>query len=234
MKKLLTLIFVCLPVLAFAASPGHTTKSTASKTVKTAVKKAEAKKTATPKTATKASKEKVETPKANLKKSAKIVEAKKLTGKKDKMTHKTAKAESSKAKNKQAETHKKQDKVKTSAKKEKVSSQQTETGAVKQTAPKATKSVTKSVVVPSCNDQKVFAVLSDAFRQQGQATHTQMTVKQITQARETQSYPDKGIRSCHSLVETNGVKYETDYSVILNDQGFFVQVENAQPAHSRF
>ena len=33
-----------------------------------------------------------------------------------------------------------------------------------------------------------------------------------------------------AIVETNGVKYVTDYSIILNDKGFFVQVENAQPA----
>jgi len=49
------------------------------------------------------------------------------------------------------------------------------------------------------------------------------------QARETQSYPQQGIRSCNAIVETNGVKYVTDYSIILNDKGFFVQVENAAP-----
>ena len=69
---------------------------------------------------------------------------------------------------------------------------------------------------------------------QGETTQTlqdsQMTVKQISQARETQSYPQQGIRSCNAIVETNGVKYVTDYSIILNDKGFFVQVENAQPA----
>ena len=58
-----------------------------------------------------------------------------------------------------------------------------------------------------------------------------MTVKQITQARETQSYPQqRHSRSCNAIVETNSVKYVTDYSIILNDKGFFVQVENAQPA----
>ena len=97
-------------------------------------------------------------------------------------------------------------------------------------AQKTASMVTKSVVVPRCNDSKVFAVLSDAFKKQGVATNTQMTVKQITQARETQSYPQQGIRSCHAVVETNSVKYITDYSIILNDKGFFVQVENAQPA----
>lgn len=97
-------------------------------------------------------------------------------------------------------------------------------------AQKTANTVTKSVVVPRCNDSKVFAVLSDAFKKQGAATNTQMTVKQITQARETQSYPQQGIRSCNAIVETNSVKYVTDYSIILNDKGFFVQVENAQPA----
>ena len=97
-------------------------------------------------------------------------------------------------------------------------------------AQKTASMVTKSVVVPRCNDSKVFAVLSDAFKKQGAATNTQMTVKQIAQARETQSYPQQGIRSCNAIVETNGVKYVTDYSIILNDKGFFVQVENAQPA----
>ena len=101
---------------------------------------------------------------------------------------------------------------------------------VETVAQKTENTVTKSVVVPRCNDSKVFAVLSDAFKKQGVATNTQMTVKQITQARETQSYPQQGIRSCNAIVETNGVKYVTDYSIILNDKGFFVQVENAQPA----
>ena len=101
---------------------------------------------------------------------------------------------------------------------------------VETVAQKTANTVTKSVVVPRCNDSKVFAVLSDAFKKQGVATNTQMTVKQITQARETQSYSQQGIRSCNAIVETNGVKYVTDYSIILNDKGFFVQVENAQPA----
>ena len=101
---------------------------------------------------------------------------------------------------------------------------------VETVAQKTANTVTKSVVVPRCNDSKVFAVLSDAFKKQGAATNTQMTVRQITQARETQSYPQQGIRSCNAIVETNGVKYVTDYSIILNDKGFFVQVENAQPA----
>ena len=101
---------------------------------------------------------------------------------------------------------------------------------VETVAQKTANTVTKSVVVPRCNDSKVFAVLSDAFKKQGAATNTQMAVKQITQAHETQSYPQQGIRSCNAIVETNSVKYVTDYSIILNDKGFFVQVENAQPA----
>ncbi|WP_192894328.1 hypothetical protein [Rodentibacter pneumotropicus] len=97
---------------------------------------------------------------------------------------------------------------------------------LKNTPPKQT---TKAVIVPKCQDNQVAKVLSDAFKQQGKVTGTQMTVKQIKQAYETQYYPQQGIRSCHALVETFGKKYQTDYSVILNGSGFFVQVENAQP-----
>ena len=89
------------------------------------------------------------------------------------------------------------------------------------------KPVYKPVIVPQCNDFSVSKVLSDAFKQQGDATKTSMMVKQILQARETQFYPQKGIRSCHALVVTESKSYQTDYSVILNDKGFFVQVENA-------
>ncbi|OBX48478.1 hypothetical protein [Haemophilus haemolyticus] len=89
------------------------------------------------------------------------------------------------------------------------------------------KSVYKPVIVPQCNDFSVSKVLSDAFKQQGDATKTSMMVKQILQARETQFYPQKGIRGCHALVVTDGKSYQTDYSIILNDKGFFVQVENA-------
>lgn len=89
------------------------------------------------------------------------------------------------------------------------------------------KPVYKPVIVPQCNDFSVSKVLSDAFKQQGDATKTSMMVKQILQARETQFYPQKGIRSCHALVVTESKSYQTDYSIILNDKGFFVQVENA-------
>ena len=89
------------------------------------------------------------------------------------------------------------------------------------------KSVYKPVIVPQCNDFSVSKVLSDAFKQQGDLTKTSMMVKQILQARETQFYPQKGIRSCHALVVTETKSYQTDYSIILNDKGFFVQVENA-------
>ena len=255
MKKLLAVIFALLPVLAFAASPNHTAKSTQTKSVKTAAKKVEAKKATTPKTVAKTAK-----------KPAKIVEAKQAVTKKEKIknktTNKAAKVEPTKTKGKQpVEKTKqtavkdkktlaksKQSAVKESAKPEKVIAKKTPTvkTEVKQTESKAVEkatensvetvaqktanTVTKSVVVPRCNDSKVFAVLSDAFKKQGAATNTQMTVKQITQARETQSYPQQGIRSCNAIVETNSVKYVTDYSIILNDKGFFVQVENAQPA----
>ena len=255
MKKLLAVIFALLPVLAFAASPNHTAKSTQTKSVKTAVKKVEAKKATTPKTVAKTAK-----------KPAKIVEAKKAVTKKEKIknktTNKAAKAEPTKTKGKQpvektkqtalkdkkTVAKSKQSAVKESAKPEKVIAKKTLAvkTEVKKAEPKAVEKVTekkvdavaqktasmvtKSVVVPRCNDSKVFAVLSDAFKKQGAATNTQMTVKQISQARETQSYPQQGIRSCNAIVETNGVKYVTDYSIILNDKGFFVQVENAQPA----
>ena len=261
MKKLLAMIFALLPVLAFAASPNHTAKSTQTKSVKTAVKKVEAKKATTSKTVAKTAKKKADAKKAEAKKPAKIVEAKKEKIK-NKTTNKAAKAEPTKTKGKQTVektkqtavkdkktvAKSKQSAVKESAKPEKVIAKKTPAvkTEVKKAEPKAVEKVTekkvdavaqktasmvtKSVVVPRCNDSKVFAVLSDAFKKQGAATHTQMTVKQISQARETQSYPQQGIRSCNAIVETNGVKYVTDYSIILNDKGFFVQVENAQPA----
>ena len=261
MKKLLAVIFALLPVLAFAASPNHTAKSTQTKSVKTAVKKVEAKKATTSKTVAKTAKKKADAKKAEAKKPAKIVEAKKEKIK-NKTTNKAAKAEPTKTKGKQTVektkqtavkdkktvAKSKQSAVKESAKPEKVIAKKTPAvkTEVKKAEPKAVEKVTekkvdavaqktasmvtKSVVVPRCNDSKVFAVLSDAFKKQGAATNTQMTVKQITQARETQSYPQQGIRSCNAIVETNGVKYVTDYSIILNDKGFFVQVENAQPA----
>ena len=261
MKKLLAVIFALLPVLAFAASPNHTATSTQTKSVKTVVKKVEAKKATTPKTVAKTAKKKADAKKAEAKKPAKIVEAKKEKIK-NKTTNKAAKAEPTKTKGKQpVEKTKqtevkdrkrvaksKQSTVKESAKPEKVMAKKTPAvkTEVKKAEPKAVEKVTekkvdavaqktasmvtKSVVVPRCNDSKVFAVLSDAFKKQGAATNTQMTVKQISQARETQSYPQQGIRSCNAIVETNGVKYVTDYSIILNAKGFFVQVENAQPA----
>ena len=246
MKKLLMVIFALLPILAFAASPNHTATSTQTKSVKTAVKKVEAKKATAPKTVAKTAKKKEDAKKAEVKKPAKIVEAKKAVTKKEKIknktTNKAAKAEPTKMKGKQPV-----EKTKQTAVKDKKTVAKSKQSAIKESAkPKAVEkvtenrvetvaqktanTVTKSVVVPRCNDSKVFAVLSDAFKKQGAATNTQMTVKQITQARETQSYPQQGIRSCNAIVETNSVKYVTDYSIILNDKGFFVQVENAQPA----
>ena len=263
MKKLLAVIFALLPALAFAASPNHTAKSTQTQSVKTAVKKVEAKKATTPKTVAKTAKKKADAQKEEAKKPAKIVEAKKAITKKEKIKNKTTnkadptktkgkqpveKAKQTAVKDKKTAAKSKQSTVKESAKPEKVIAKKTPAvkTEVKKAEPKAVEKVTekkvdtvaqktasmvtKSVVVPRCNDSKVFAVLSDAFKKQGAATNTQMTVKQITQARETQSYPQQGIRSCNAIVETNGVKYVTDYSIILNDKGFFVQVENAQPA----
>jgi len=223
MKKLLAVIFALLPVLAFAASPNHTAKSTQTKSVKTAVKKVEAKKATTPKAV---AKEPTKT------KGKQPVEKTKQAAVKDKKTVEKSKQSAVKESAKPEKVMaKKTPTVKTEVKKaepkavEKVTENRVET-----VAQKTANTVTKSVVVPRCNDSKVFAVLSDAFKKQGAATNTQMTVKQITQARETQSYPQQGIRSCNAIVETNSVKYVTDYSIILNDKGFFVQVENAQPA----
>lgn len=86
----------------------------------------------------------------------------------------------------------------------------------------------QSAAVPQCQEAAVKNVLSDAFQQQGINTHTPMTVKALSQIQETGFYPQKGIRSCKAIVDTNGSRYFTDYSIILNDKGFFVQVENAQ------
>ncbi len=76
MKKLLAVIFALLPVLAFAASPNHTAKSTQTKSVKTAVKKVEAKKATTPKTVAKTAK-KSDAKKAEAKKPLKLSKRKK-------------------------------------------------------------------------------------------------------------------------------------------------------------
>ena len=84
MKKLLAVIFALLPVLAFATSPNHTATSTQTKSVKTVVKKVEAKKATTPKTLAKTAKKKEDAKKAEAKKPAKIVEAKKAVMKKKK------------------------------------------------------------------------------------------------------------------------------------------------------
>jgi len=224
MKKLLAVIFALLPVLAFAASPNHTAKSTQTKSVKTAVKKVEAKKATTTNKAAKAEPTKT--------KGKQPVEKTKQTAVKDKKTVAKSKQSAVKESAKPEKViAKKTPVVKTEVKKaEPKAAEKVTEKKVDAVAQKTASMVTKSVVVPRCNDSKVFAVLSDAFKKQGAATNTQMTVKQITQTRETQSYPQQGIRSCNAIVETNGVKYVTDYSIILNDKGFFVQVENAQPA----
>ena len=85
MKKLLAVIFALLPVLASAASPNHTVTSTQTKSVKTAVKKVEAKKATAPKTVARTAKKKEDAKKAEAKKPAKIVEAKKAVTKKEKI-----------------------------------------------------------------------------------------------------------------------------------------------------
>ena len=206
MKKLLVVIFGVLPIFTFATSTNHTATSTQTKSEKTVVRKVESKKVSTTKT--------VSNP---VKKKAQV--------------KKLAKTEPTKTKGKQPVEQSGQTVVKSkqNAVKKLVKIEKVTTNSVEAVAQKKVNTVTKSVVVPRCNDSKVFAVLSDAFKKQGAATNTQMTVKQIAQARETQSYPQQGIRSCNAIVETNSVKYVTDYSIILNDKGFFVQVENAQP-----
>ena len=77
MKKLLAVIFALLPVLAFAASPNHTAKSTQTKSVKTAVKKVEAKKATTPKTVAKTANKKADAKKQKRKSPLKLWKRKK-------------------------------------------------------------------------------------------------------------------------------------------------------------
>ncbi|OOF70057.1 hypothetical protein [Rodentibacter caecimuris] len=80
-----------------------------------------------------------------------------------------------------------------------------------------------------CQDEQVLKVLKSAFASQGKATNRIMNVKNITQIKETQVYPEKGIRSCYAVVNMVTMRYLTDYSIVLTEHGFFVQVENAQP-----
>ncbi|OOF82713.1 hypothetical protein BKG92_05835 [Rodentibacter ratti] len=225
MKKLFQVLFAVLffigsNTVAASQNKNTTTKQAAVKqSKKTQVKKpvekkstkkvVEKKKTVQKKSSTKVSKTSAKTQVSNGKKTMKS-QPTKLT------------------KNKQKEV-KKVEKTKTAAQDvsiKKIEKVESPDQILKTTQPKQT---TKNVIVPKCQDNQVAKVLSDAFKQQGKVTGTQMTVKQIKQARETQYYPQQAIRSCHALVETHGKKYQTDYSVILNGSGFFVQVENAQP-----
>lgn len=239
MKRLFQVLFALLPFLATTTIAAPSQKNPPAKHVVKQVKKSAEKKTPTKKTVNKKSVEKKSVEKKSVekkstKKSAvnKAATPKKSAPKADKkLLKKSTKVESSKSK-----TIKKAERTKATAQKvrekkpadTKIADKKVEKteNNIQKAAPLS--QAKKLVVVPKCQDKQVFNVLSDAFKQQGNATGTQMTVKQINQARETQHYPQQGIRSCHALVETNGKKYQTDYSVILNGNGFFVQVENAQ------
>lgn len=213
MKKLFQVLFAALFVVGSNTAVASQNKNIPTKQVVKQTKKTQAKKSVEKKT--------VEKKKTAQKKSATKVS--KNTTKNQISTGKKS-VKSQPIKNNRKEMKKVEKTKKTSTKKiEKVENQQDKT--LKNTQPKQTK---KAVIAPKCQDNQVAKVLSDAFKQQGRVTGTQMTVKQIKQVHETQYYPKQGIRSCHALVETNGKKYQTDYSVILNDSGFFVQVENAQ------
>lgn len=221
MKKLFQVLFTVFffigsNTVAASQNKNATTKQVIKQTKQTQVKKTIEKKT---------TKKVVEKKKAAQKKSATKVS--KTTTKNQVSTGKKV-VKSQPAKNQRKEM-KKAEKMKTTA--QKASTKKTEkvespAYTVKNTPPKQT---TKAVIVPKCQDNHVTKVLSDAFKQQGKMTGTQMTVKQIRQVHETQYYPQQSIRSCHALVETHGKHYQTDYSIILNGNGFFVQVENAQP-----
>lgn len=239
MKKLFRVLFALLPFVATTAIAAPSQKNPPAKHAvkqvkKSAEKKTSAKKAVNKKTVEKKAADKKMVEKKSSKKSAvnKSATPKKSTQKADKkLVKKSTKVESSKLK-----TTKKAENAKATAQKvqeKKLADKKVADKKVEKVENDTQKTVPlsqakKLVVVPKCQDKQVFNVLSDAFKQQGNATGTQMIVKQINQARETQHYPQQGIRSCHALVETNGKKYQTDYSVILNGNGFFVQVENAQ------
>ena len=221
MKKLLTLFLLCCPFLMANAVPqGKQTAQKAEKTVtitkKTAVKKEQVKKT------------------ESLKKGSADKKTKKATKDAKKLDKKQVKqAEQKKGANKNTADKKMVDKAK---KQKSPLTKNAVENQVEKTTTKLTKAVpaiatpkeSKAVIVPQCQDSNVMNVLSDAFSHQGYATRTPMIVKSVRQIRETQFYAAKGIRSCYANVETTGVRYATDYSIILNDKGFFVQVENAR------
>lgn len=230
MKRLLRIMLVLLPFVAmntFVAQANPPSKQNVHKMKnnmekKPNVKKSDGKAAGAKKAVAKNSvKEKTDQKELKNKKAAvKPVEknTKKVTNKSASVSHSSTKSSAYKM-TKKTDNRKAQAKT-TANSVEKPKAEKTET--VSQTP--------KLVVVPQCQAPQVFQVLTDAFKQQGNATGTPMQVKQILQARETQHYPQQGIRSCHALVETNGKKYQTDYSVILSGNRFFVQVENAQAA----
>ncbi|OOF57551.1 hypothetical protein [Rodentibacter myodis] len=237
MKKLVKVLLALLPFLAVSAMAAPAQKSPIKQSVKqtknTSVKKQAEKKLVVKTTSTK---KVVDKKSVKAKKTKKSVENKKTVQKKS-----VAKADQKMLK-KQRSTDKKSTKLatKSASRKELNNAPKTTLAKAKNMDKKGEKTennaakalplsqAKKMVVVPKCQDDNVVKVLSDAFKQQGKATGVPMTVKQLSQTRETQHYPQQGIRSCHALVETSGKKYQTDYSVILNGNGFFVQVENAQ------
>lgn len=233
MKRLLRIMLVLLPFVAvntFAAQANPPSKQNVHKMKnntekKPNVKKSDGKVAGAKKAVAKNSvKKKTDQKELKNKKAAvKPVEknTKKVTNKSASASHSSTKSSAHKMA-KKADNHKIKPKATTHSVKPKA--EKTET------VSQAPKAEPKLVVVPQCQESQVFQVLADAFKQQGNATGTPMMVKHILQARETQHYPQQGIRSCHALVETNGKKYQTDYSVILSGNRFFVQVENAQAA----
>ncbi|OOF63569.1 hypothetical protein [Rodentibacter sp. Ppn85] len=221
MKKLFQILFAVFFFIGSNTVAASQNKNTTTKQVIKQTKQTQAKKTREKKTTNNA----VEKKKKVQKKSA--TKVRKTTVKNPVSTGKKV-MKSQPIKNKQKEI-KKIEKTKTAVQKvsaKKIEKVESKAHTLKDIPPKQT---TKAVIVPKCQDNQVAKVLSDAFKQQGKMTGTQMTVKQIRQVHETQYYPQQSIRSCHALVETHGKQYQTDYSVILNGNGFFVQVENAQP-----
>ncbi len=230
MKKFVKVLLALLPfimVTAIAAPPQKSsTKQSVKQVKKTPVKNPAEKKLTMKKADVKKSVEKKTKIKAGNKKTAQKKSAKSDKKMTKKQVSKDKKSAKSQIKTTSHKSSKKAHKAKSVRQKqidkkvEKVESNAAEAQPLSQAK--------KAVLVPKCQDSEVIKVLSDAFKQQGKATGVPMTVRKLSQTRETQHYPQQGIRSCHTLVETNGKKYQTDYSVILNGNGFFVQVENAQ------
>ncbi|OOF45064.1 hypothetical protein [Rodentibacter trehalosifermentans] len=220
MKKLAYILFMLLPFMATTALAAPSHKNTPTKQTVQQTKKSQGQKTVNKKSTEKKIIEKnTKKNKAENKKS--VSKAEKNKGKKQTSKNKKS-TELQKQKTAQKAIKKSENKKTVQNEPEKAQKQNT----LKTTPLSQAK---KTVVVPKCQDNQVTRVLSDAFNRQGKVTKTPMTVKNLSRLHETQHYPQQGIRSCYALVETNGKKYQTNYSVILNDNGFFVQVENAQP-----